>query len=74
MSGPGETEAGQGRHDDVELVGGSRRTRPGRASGSITFDQCRTSMQQVGEDQRDRAGAADGLRNEMQRDTATLTW
>src|SRR5204862_207418 len=39
------------------------------ASGSITFDQCERPRPAVGQDQRDRAGAAAGLAHEVHRDT-----
>ena len=67
--GAGETEAGQGRHDDVERVGGvaAERGRVGERADHLR-PVPEGPRPAVGEDQRDRAGAAAGLAHEVHRD------
>ncbi len=66
----GETEAGQGRHDDVERIAGVAAER-GRVGERV--DHLRPVPEgprpAVGEDQRDRARAAALLAHEVHRDT-----
>jgi hypothetical protein len=66
----GETEAGQGRHDDVEGVG---RVAAERRRVGERVDDLRPVPERprpaVGEDQRDRVRAAAGFAHEVHRDT-----